>query len=164
MTRRPLDTIHRPNFQAIYDLATTLYLGWYFDLRLEEELVRAERYGIDASLLTLRVLDDVGGPLSPERQELNNRLAEVAAAKLRQTDIPGILDDLRYAVLLPHTNKERAATVAERLLKAMRPYRLALGVAAFPEDGASPKELLAAAEAQALDQADAGHLRATVSA
>ncbi len=154
MANRPLAVgPHRRDLHAIYDVATTWYLGWYFDLRLEEELVRAERHHIDASLLTLRVLDDIGGPLSPERTELNNRLAEAAAAKLRRTDIPGILDDQQYAVLLPHTNKERAIVVAERLLKAMRPYRVVVGVAAFPEDGASPKELLAAAERQALGQA-----------
>ncbi len=136
---RPLPS--RPGLQAIYDEATTWYQCWYFTLRFEEELVRAGRHDNGVGLVSLRVMDERGEPRSPRGQDLNKRLAEAAATKLRRTDIPGVLGGDSYAVILPHTDKERAAVVAKRLSKALQGYRRTLGIAGFPEDATSPEEL-----------------------
>jgi GGDEF domain-containing protein len=137
--------VQRRHLPAIYDLATTWYQGWYFELRLEEELWRGERYAFPVSVVSIRLLDDLGSALLPQRQEFNNRLASIAATRLRRSDIPGILDERHFAICLPHTEIERARVVVERIKTALRGYRISVGVAGSSGGGRDARGLVAEA-------------------
>jgi len=120
--------VHRKHLPAIYDLASTWYQGWYFELRLEEEVWRGNRYGFPVSVIALHLEDDLGSPLIPARQDFNNRLSEIAANRLRRSDLPGILDERDFAICLPHTDVSRARVVAERVAAALKGYNVSIRV------------------------------------
>ena len=136
------------NLPAIKDEGSDWYQGWYFDLRLEEELARAKRYNLPLSLLRIYLI----GPAVKERDHnlLNELLSDVVSRKLRRMDIPAFLEGNEYAVALPHTNQQQAEVVAKRLTKAFAPYSVAAGVASFPQDGLQPEQLLVEAGQRAL--------------
>jgi hypothetical protein len=101
-----------------------LYPDWYFHLRLEEEMDRAERYGLHFTLLVLTK------PQSAET--VSEWFANKIQARLRKTDLPALLDDGRLGVLLLHT--QRAGALRRRLTN-MPSFGGAVGFACFPEDG-----------------------------
>ena len=70
--------------------------------------------------------------------DLNNVLARFAA-KLRQSDFAGMLEDDRFAILLRQTNREDTAAGAVALKGQPK---VTLGVAVFPEDGEETAQLL----------------------
>lgn len=101
-----------------------LYPDWYFHLRLEEEMDRAERYGLHFTLLVLTK------PHSAET--VSEWFANNIQARLRKTDLPAVLDDGRLAVLLLHT--QRAGALRRRLTN-LPSFGGTVGFACFPEDG-----------------------------
>lgn len=101
-----------------------LYPDWYFHLRLEEELDRAERYGLHFTLLVLTK------PQSAET--VSEWFANKIQARLRKTDLPALLDDGRLGVLLLHTQR---AGALRRRLTSMPAFGGTVGFACFPEDG-----------------------------
>ena len=66
----------RRNLPAIIDRVSNWYQGWYFDLRLEEEIVRSSRYHLSLSLLILFVTDSAGG--NTNERLLKELLSDVA--------------------------------------------------------------------------------------
>lgn len=138
-------TARRTNLPAIYDVASSWYLGWYVQLRLNEEIVRSRRYSFEMSVIYVTLAQAPEGPLSPARQLFNNELAGIAETILRQTDIPGTMGDDHLAICLPQTNAEGAATVMERLVRKLAAYQPQAGKATFPEDGEDADILLGVA-------------------
>ena len=47
----------RPKLPPIYDKASHWYKGWYFELRLEEELARSIRYSLPLTLVSFYLTD-----------------------------------------------------------------------------------------------------------
>jgi len=131
---------------AIQDEASGWYQGWYFDLRLEEELARSARHHLPLTLLVLYV-SEVNS--SRDRWLLNELLSDAARRKLRRTDIPAKFESDEYVVLLPQTAPHQAGVVIKRLATAFAPYHVAFGVASFPEDGEEAEQILAEAELRA---------------
>jgi GGDEF domain-containing protein len=122
------------------------FQGWYFDLRLEEEVARSVRHGLQLTVLVI-ILEHQNG--HQDRQLLNLLLSDIAERKLRRSDIPGAIADRVYAVSLPHTTPAQAEVVASRLIRWFKPYTAAIGKASLPEDCQAAVELFQVAQERA---------------
>lgn len=113
---------------------------WYFRLRLDEEIRRAERYRLTFAVLLVQP--------PRRRRKLDVRattdwFSEHVVGQLRGSDLPAILNDGSVAVLLPNTGRE--ASVSLRIQRGLANSDCRIGLATFPEDGAEVEDLLAAA-------------------
>lgn len=149
--------VKRLEREAMLDGLTGVYNRAYFNARLREEVVRAERHGLPLSLLLLDI-DDFKG--------VNDRLGHVAGdqvlrkfaslmrAQLRRIDIPARYGGEEFAVILPQTAEDAAKLVADRIRHAAAgldvPGRkgigTSIGVASYPEHGTSSDSLVEAAD------------------
>ena len=142
--QRVQSQVTRKTRPSIYDPGSNWYEAWYFALRLDEEIVRSRRYSHVMALVSL-AFSDLGAKISPQRVEFKNTLSKVAETRLRQTDIPGVLEQDEIAVCLPQTDREGARIVAGRLAEALAFYRPRFGLAVYPADGVDAGDLLRAA-------------------
>jgi diguanylate cyclase (GGDEF)-like protein len=144
---------------------------WVFNRRrlleaLDHEIVRAGRYGRALSLVTLDI-DGFGQFNANFGQSMGDKLLRSAATTLAETVSPpelvARLKDDDFAVLLPETNRASAVETTTRLLSSLTqvsvfsaadedadPVTFSVAIACFPEDGSTPLQLLASAQA-ALD-------------
>lgn len=122
---------------VIYDQETGLLASWYLALRCEEECYRSRRYGRSLSLLVVRAT----GELEPWLVE--GRLADQLRRNTRASDIVGHLGRGSFVVMMPETDFDGAALVAERLRRAVPEAET--NISCYPQDGESFEELLAAA-------------------
>ena len=123
---------------AIYDRATKLYAYWYLQLRGDEEVARARRYGKPLSLISLWAA-------SPE---LIEELAAYLHEHLRDTDLAGYLNNGHFVVLLCETPHEGARIVLDRTLEAFG-GRVESACVTYPNDADSFDALLETAKARA---------------
>ncbi len=130
---------------ALVDGLTGLLHGRYFLRRLEEEIVRADRYKLKLSVLIVDLLglpepeeeagDDFDEPTSFDRTFAGpaDRLVAAAGtamrAHLRAGDLTARIRRSRFAVLLPHTARRSVRGIIKRLEAA---------VAAVPADPERP--------------------------
>ena len=126
---------------------TGLYSFWYFRLRLQEEIERAQRYGLQFSILLAKPAQQQGEP--------GAWLDERAQQALRRTDLPALLRDGSIGMILPHTEPADAQALQRRLASELSGQEVRFGLAHFPSDGEDTDTLLAAAEAAAKKQAEA---------
>lgn len=149
---------------ALTDGLTGLINRRAFDQHLETEIVRAARYAQTISLIILdidsfKVYNDLHG--HPAGDERLKAIAGILAENVRHPDIAARYGGEEFAVILPHTDKTGALVMAERLRIAaayqssdnipspghpVAGYTISLGVATFPHDGKTSKELLLAAD------------------
>lgn len=144
---------------------------WVYNRRrlleaLDHEIVRAGRYGRALSLVTLDI-DGFGQFNINYGQSMGDKLLRSAATTLAETVSPPELvarvKDDDFAVLLPETNRASAVETTTRLLSSLAqvsvfsaaddgadPVTFSVAIACFPEDGSTPLQLLASAQA-ALD-------------
>ena len=90
------------------DRESGLLADWYFRLRVEEEIARAQRYGQNFTLLRLNNATD----------DPRNGLALASRTCLRAIDLAGTVGNTA-AILLPNTGKAAAETVVERLREVL---------------------------------------------
>lgn len=135
------------NHQAVLQDELGLCHLWYFELRLEQELVRAARSGSPFSLIIwqLRLL-----PGESLADELLRRVASFLVKSLRSYDIAARLDDQRFVALLYDALPEAACTVAYRIkgdlqLRVPSAGRWQAGVATFGRDAVDGDALIMAA-------------------
>ena len=181
---------------AVTDGLTGLANHRAFSQALEVEVARAGRYGYPVSLVFLDIdsfklfNDTYGHPAG------NARLIAIAALlreRVREPDLAARYGGEEFAILLPHTPKDGALVLAERIRAAAESayrispmadgalptaesalsgdmpyaishppisgYTLSLGVAAFPDDGHTPEDLLLAADNAELAAKRAGKNR-----
>jgi two-component system cell cycle response regulator len=146
---------------TIKDDLTEAYNRRYFDQYLEEEFMRARRYGSHLSLIFFDV-DNL--------KEVNVKYGHLIGSKTLQEvahrmilTVRGIDKVVRYGgdefcVVLPETDTQGALQVADRIRNtiASRPFRInenaqvgltgSIGIASFPEHAASKEELIRQAD------------------
>jgi diguanylate cyclase (GGDEF)-like protein len=136
--------------------------------RRRHEIVRGGRYGRALSLVTLDI-DGFGQFNSTYGQSMGDRLLRSAATTLAETVSPpelvARLKDDDFAVLLPETNRASAVETTTRLTDQRQvsvfsagnedasPVTFSVAIV-FPEDGSTPQQLLAAAQASLDSRSD----------
>jgi hypothetical protein len=108
---------------------TGLVADWYFRLRIDEEIARAQRYGQSFTLIEIRAS-------SPEVLET---VRAIAQDTLREVDFAGDLGQ-QVAVCLPNTSRSGAWNVVARLTEVAKGVDIRL--TEFPEDGSTLAALL----------------------
>jgi diguanylate cyclase (GGDEF)-like protein/excisionase family DNA binding protein len=141
-------------FQAVQVRARTDGLtGLLNHSTFEEWLARAVRENSKFSLIMLDLDDfrDVNNSLGHQAgDDLLRRIASGLVRAGRDSDLVFRYGGDEFAFLLPHTDGDGARQVAERARQAVRstwrPMSASIGVATFPIDGATPAEVLLAAD------------------
>jgi diguanylate cyclase (GGDEF)-like protein len=158
-----LAIFQRTERSAVTDGLTGLYNHSFFLQALRQEVLRSKRHGLKASLLLLD-LDDFKRVNDEHGHVEGDRVLMKAAATVRESvreiDIAARYGGEEFAVLLPDTTRLGAFVVAERIrsriqkrLARRRPaITVSGGLALFPDDAATPADLIV--------QADAGLYRA----
>jgi len=145
---------------SITDGLTGLWNRRQLDLRCQEELERAVRFGRPVGVVFCDV--DLFKDVNTEWQHLGGDavLVEVAnrlSAATREIDVVARYGGEEFVLLLPETDLVGSHTLAEKVRRAMceelvehngktRTVTLSLGVAAYPHSGTSVRTLLAAAQ------------------
>ncbi len=145
---------------SITDGLTGLWNRRQLDLRCQEELERAVRFGRPVGVVFCDV--DLFKDVNTEWQHLGGDavLVEVAnrlSAATREIDVVARYGGEEFVLLLPETDLVGAQILAEKVRRAMceepvehngktRTVTLSLGVASYPHSGTSVRTLLAAAQ------------------
>ena len=153
---------------SVTDGLTGLFNRRHFEERLREEFSRSQRYGAPVSLIMLdldhfkNVNDEHGHPFG---DRVLRETAELISTSIREHDICARYGGEEFAIVLPNTNVQGAAAVAERFVSRMREriYRVeasgaggvaaevrvtaSVGVVAYPaRQAASPDRLIELAD------------------
>lgn len=137
---------------SITDPLTGLFNRRYFDVRIEEEYLRAKRYSLFFSLTVIdiddfKLLNDTEGHLAGDH--VLKEMASVMTGTIRANDILVRFGGEEFAIIMPQTSKEEAFHVVERIrngisdlsfpgLKQPRNNKsltVSAGIAMFPECG-----------------------------
>ncbi|MCV7346787.1 sensor domain-containing diguanylate cyclase [Mycolicibacterium rhodesiae] len=148
--------------QSVTDVLTGAQNRRSFDLRLEEECMRAQSRHTTVSLIMIdvdtfkRYNDDFGHPAG---DEVLRGVAHLLKSELRVSDHLFRYGGEEFAVILPDTTCKGAFVLGERFRRAVqrapwpkRAISISLGVAATDSNTTTPKDLLNAAD-RALYQA-----------
>jgi len=89
-----------------------------FEVRLADEAARHDRYDLPLSLILVdldhfKVVNDTHG--HPAGDEVLRDMAALLGEGLRSSDYPARYGGEEFAVILPHTSRDQAALLAERL-------------------------------------------------
>ena len=157
------------------DEKTGLYNFREFQRRLGEEFQRAERYGVALSLVFFdldhfKQLNDRLGHQAGDR--VLQEFAVLLTGGARTNDIAARYGGEEFALILPHTDGEMAARVAERVRRASREFvflrdetptrvTVSAGVATVPSTASieTMEDLVRAADLAMYDAKDAGRDR-----
>ena len=143
------------------DPLTGFFNHRYLHERLAEEILRAQRSREPLAVLMLdlddfKMVNDTLGHLFGD--EVLRWAADQIRGALRASDVPTRYGGDEFAVILPVTTADEARTVAGRILAALAanafrapghgpvPVTASIGTAAFPAQGRTPRELIAAAD------------------
>ena len=117
-TTQELKRIYVLEVETITDPLLGIFNRRYLDRRLEEEVLRAKRHGLELSLLMVdidnfKLVNDTWGHQIGDLvlQHLTQMLVET----LRHTDIIARFGGEEFVVLLPHTPESEALKLAEKL-------------------------------------------------
>jgi len=110
---------------SVTDDLTGLYNRRHFDLRLNEEIGRSERYGHDLALIMIDVDE-----LKPYNDILGHKAGDVLLTKIsqlfrdniRKTDIPFRYGGDEFAIILPECNIKGAEFTANKLSEVVSGY------------------------------------------
>jgi len=145
---------------SITDGLTGVYNYRYLRSALDREVARAKRFREEFSVIMLDVdhlkeYNDVHGHL--QGSEVLRRLAQVVLAELRASDTLAKYGGDEFVVILPQTRREGARILAERIRAAVVASEFpgeedgvrittSMGIAQFPDDGETTRDLLEAAD------------------
>ncbi len=147
---------------SITDPLTGLYNRRYFDVRLNEEYMRAKRYNLPFSLAIIdiddfKLFNDTEGHIAGDH--ILKELAIIMTSTVRANDIVVRYGGEEFAIIMPQTSSAEAYKVAERLRQAVKELipptwrhfprksiTISIGVAMYPESGETVAELIKAAD------------------
>ncbi len=160
---RVLDLVqqHRPGELEMIDPVTRLHTAAFFNDQMPREMGRARRFNLPLSLVHAEI-DDFAGIVerfgAAVGSVLLREVAGVIAGCVRDMDYAARITGAQFALLLTETDRMGAYYVADRLRQQVeafylerqidgRPFDITVsaGVAAFPQDAATPDELVSRA-------------------
>jgi len=158
---------------AITDGLTQLYVPRYFHEELDKELRRAERYKRPLSLLMMDIdhfkkINDTYGHLQGD--QVLRELAGLLKRCARQDDIVARYGGEEFAIALVETNKKGGLKAAERIRRTVEefefsgpagplPVTISIGVASYPQDATTKRDLIAKADMALLTAKERGRNR-----
>ena len=163
--RRQAARLAAVSAQALTDPLTGVLNRRGFIDAAERELARARRYGRSVALAYvdvrgLKAVNDSKGHLAGD--ELLRQTASLLRDSARADDLVGRIGGDELAVLLGEQSSDGAAAVAARIrgqipaqravLGLQEPWDLTIGTAAYPADGQTVEDLLAAADRRLYEQ------------
>jgi diguanylate cyclase (GGDEF)-like protein len=140
-----------------------------FDLRFREEISRSNRFGHTFSLLMIDIdgfkkFNDEFG--HPKGDAVLRALGALMRSASREGDVPCRVGGEEFAFILPETGKADGLVFAERFRRrveasvmapdSMNPITVSIGLAAFPDDGRNPSEIVWAADEALYESKRAG--------
>ncbi len=146
--------------QSRTDQLTQLCNRWYWELRLEQEFARFQRYGTNASLILFDIdhfkhVNDAYGHLAGDEviRTVSQRLVNLK----RTTDIAGRYGGEEFGIILVDTSQENAQIFAERLRQEIESnsiqhkdisisVTISLGLRGFSNETGSYEKILAQAD------------------
>ncbi len=141
---------------SVTDALTGLLNRRYLDERLDEELTRARRHHTEMSLMMIDVDNFKSYNDSFGHTAGDVALTMVAAAMkdtLRADDVAARFGGEEFAILLPRTNIEEAASIAERIRLRVehtrfpnRQITISIGIAGQSAEFETPKDWITAAD------------------
>ena len=143
---------------AITDFLTGLYIRRYFMSRLQDELLRSERYNKAFSIAMIDI-DNFKNVNDSYGHAAGDQALKAAGSffkkNLRQTDVVARYGGEEFVIFFPETNKKVAYVLAERLRKGFSQIRLdtlprlsiSLGISTYPDDGKDIETLIKNADA-----------------
>ena len=156
------DTLEEMKKLSMTDALTGLFNRRYFDIRLEEEFLRAKRYNLILSLAILDIDDfkpfnDTEGHIAGDT--MLKEVAFIMTSAVRSHDILARFGGEEFAIIMPQTPKAEAYHVAERIrenikrnIKATwkkyhkKQLTICGGVATYPDCGPMKEELIRCAD------------------
>ncbi len=146
---------------AAADPLTSLFNRRYFETRIDEEIQRARRYGLDLALLVIdaddfKSLNDVFGHLVGD--QVLRAMSDTLRRSVRAFDVCTRFGGEEFAILMPGSNAASALQSAERIRQRIEQYRfdpllippdrhptISVGVAVL-DGGSSAHDLIARAD------------------
>ena len=153
---------HKVEELTVLDDHTGLFNSRHLRRQLDQEVVRATRFGHPVSLIFFdldhfKQVNDRYGHQAGSR--VLREVGQLLTRTLRSTDVPVRYGGDEFVVLLPETSKDQAMECAARLRDEVRrapllaeepygPIRLSasFGIASYPDDAKTPDELLSRAD------------------
>ncbi len=150
---------------ASTDALTGIHNYRYFWDRLEEEISRTERRGGELSLAyfdidLLKRVNDEFGHLAGDA--VLRKLGHLIGGNVRSEDVPARYGGDEFAIVMPDTPREEAEQVVERLMELLDRATVEIGggrtipmpsrsggIATYPADGRTAKELVGRADSLA---------------
>lgn len=147
---------------TVIDEHTGLFNSRHLKRTLEQEVVRATRFGHPVSLVffdldRFKEVNDSHGHQVGSR--LLKEIGHLLQATLRSTDVPVRYGGDEFVTILPETSKDQAMDAARRLRDELHRTRFlpeekfgplsvsaSFGVASFPDDATSPEALVTRAD------------------
>ena len=147
---------------AITDGLTGLYNHRYLKEHLRQELQRAGRHNLNASVVMIDIdhfkkFNDTFG--HPAGDVLLKKLADLLRENIRKIDIAARYGGEEFCLVLIETNKEAATIVAEKVRRLIGSYQfqrkesstyvsvtISVGIATFPTDAKDMDEIIEVAD------------------
>ena len=161
---------------AVTDEMTRLYNHRYFQLRLDEEIQRADRYGSKVSLIMLDVdhfkgFNDTYG--HPEGDRALKAVSRILEKNVREIDICSRYGGEEFVIICPEKTGEGAMIPAERIREATAefdfrikgnriPITVSIGVACYPEQAQNQNDLISKADCALYYSKNNGRNRSTL--
>lgn len=143
---------------AYVDGLTGMFNRRFFELRILEEIERAQRYKHPMSIIMVDIdnfkkLNDEFGHLLGD--EVLRQVGGIFAQQLRKVDTACRYGGEEFVVIAPETSSAAATSMAEKLRKAVeaypftgvpRPVTISAGIATYPEGGQTRDHLVRVAD------------------
>ena len=150
--------IERVKQLAYLDGLTGIFNRRFFEMRINEEIERARRYGngmavIIADIDHFKRLNDEFGHLLGD--EVLRQVSSIFHQQVRKIDVVCRYGGEEFAILLTQTNEQQALTIAEKLRRQVQQWQfpgvprtitVSAGVAAFPTHGRNRDDIVRAAD------------------
>ncbi len=170
-----MSVFERTERSAITDGLTSLYNHSYFLTSLRQEILRSKRHDSRTALLLLdlddfKQLNDGHGHVEGDR--VLARTAALLRETVREIDLAARYGGEEFAVILPDTSPTGAYVVAERVRERIEerfgrgrplpPVTISGGIAVYPDDAATPADLIVRADEALYRAKAAGKNRITL--